>query len=500
MVKLFFKVVFVLLVTVSANSCVNNTNGKIHSSKQNQFQEKETRLPLARMHSIKQYTTAAKGGLRFSKTEDFIIARFEQPDEHFPTIMIDAKKRFQKIVGFGGALTDAAAETFFKLPKAERKALLTAYFDKEKGIGYSLCRIPMHSCDFSSKSYSYDEADGDTALKYFSIAPDKKFKLPFIKMVQETARGEISFFTSPWSPPAWMKTNHNMLEGGKLKPRYQQSWANYFVRFFQAYQKEGISFWGMTVQNEPMAVQRWESCIYTAAEERDFVKNYLGPTLAKNGMGDKKIMIWDHNRGLMYQRAEIAFDDSIASKYIWGVGFHWYSGNHFENVKLLNEAFPDKKMLFTEGCVFPFDINRLGEWHWGEQYGRSIINDLNNSASGWVDWNILLNEKGGPNHVGNYCYAPVIGNTKTGKLSFMSSYYYLGHFSKFIRPGARRIICSSNDDNLLATAFINPDSTIVVVAMNPSASDKEFKLWMNGMGTLSRLPAHGICTLIINSL
>jgi glucosylceramidase len=447
--------------------------------------------------SVKQYTTAEKGNLRFKFSENFKIVEFPQPDEHFPTLMLDANKRFQIIEGFGGALTDAAAETFYKLPKAAQKELITAYFDKEKGIGYSMGRIPIHSCDFSSESYAYSEVAGDTTLSHFSIEHDQAYKIPFIKQVLMEAGTSIKFFASPWSPPAWMKTNNNMLQGGKLKPEYYQTWANYFIRFFQAYQKQGIPFWGMTVQNEPMAVQRWESCIFTAKEESDFVKNYLGPTLEKMNMGDKKIIIWDHNRGLMYQRAQIAYSDPDASKYIWGTGFHWYSGNHFDNVKLLNEAYPNKKMLFTEGCVFPFDLKNINEWHWGERYGESIIRDLNNSATGWVDWNILLDQNGGPNHVANYCFAPIIGNTKTGKLSYMNSYYYMGHFSKFIRPGAARIVCSSNNDDLLATAFINPDQSIVLVVMNQTKNAIDFKIWMEGKGSLASIPAHGISTLII---
>lgn len=450
------------------------------------------------LKKIKQFTTAKEGNLRFAQANNFLIGEFNQPDEHFPTLMLDAKKRFQLVEGFGGALTDASAETFYKLPEKIQEEILTAYFDKEKGIGYSLGRTHIHSCDFSSESYAYSEVSGDTNLVHFSIEHDLKFKIPFIKDAIAKTNGEFKLLASPWSPPAWMKTNNNMLQGGKLKAEYYQSWANYYVKFFEEYQKNNISFWGLTVQNEPLAVQTWESCIYTAEEERDFVKNFLGPTLEKSNFSDKKIIIWDHNRGLMYQRAKVALDDPDAAKYIWGTGFHWYTGDHFENVKLVSEAFPDKKTIFTEGCVFPFDYQKLNEWQWGERYGESIINDLNNSASGWIDWNILLDETGGPNHVANYCYAPIIGNTKTGELVYMNSYYYLGHFSKFIRPGAQRIICSSNYDDLLATAFINPDNTIALVAMNQTDREIEFKIWLEGKGTLTKLPAHAICTIIIN--
>jgi len=487
-----------ILISVSLFACTPKVEQTKEQTKDEAVANTANSYAKVELTKVKQFTSAAEGNLRFAETSDFLIGDYSQPEEHFATLILDAKKRFQVIEGFGGALTDAAAETFYKLPKEKQDEILTAYFDKEKGIGYSLCRTHIHSCDFSSESYAYSEVSGDTKLEHFSIAHDEKFKIPFIKEALAKTGGEMRMFASPWSPPAWMKTNNNMLQGGSLKPEYFQTWADYFVKFFNAYKEKGIEFWGLTVQNEPMAVQRWESCIFTAEEERDFVKNHLGPTLEKSGMGDKKIIVWDHNRGTMYQRAMIAYDDPEASKYIWGIGFHWYTGDHFDNLKLVKEAFPDKKILFTEGCLFPFDYKRLNEWQWGEVYGKSLINDLNNSASGWVDWNVLLDETGGPNHVANFCYAPVVGNTKTGEVIYMSSYYYLGHFSKFIRPDAQRIICSSNNDGILATAFINKDNSIAVVAMNQTDKEIEFKIWLEGKGTLSRIPAHGICTLVIN--
>ena len=449
-------------------------------------------------NSIRQYTTAEGSEARFALYSDLEVTHFEQPDEHFPTLILDADKRFQTIEGFGGALTDASAETFYKLPKAKQEEFIKAYFNPEEGLGYSLGRTHIHSCDFSSESYAYSEVNGDKELSRFTIEHDEKYKIPFIKKAIKESGGSLKLLASPWSPPAWMKTNNNMLQGGKLKSEYFQTWADYFVKFFKAYEEHDIPFWGLTVQNEPMAVQRWESCIFTAQEEADFVKNYLGPTLAKNDMGDKKLIIWDHNRGIMYQRAKIALDDPETAKFIWGVGFHWYTGDHFENVGQVKQAFPDKNTIFTEGCVFPFDYNKLDEWHWGERYGESLIQDLNNSASGWIDWNILLDETGGPNHVANFCYAPVIANTKTGELIYMSSFYYLGHISKFIKPGARRIICSSNYDDLLATAFINPDNSIAVVAMNKTDQEINYKIWMEGKGSTLKIPAHAINTVIIN--
>jgi len=446
--------------------------------------------------NVEVYVTAKGTNDRLTKKGSLVVEALEQPDEHMPTIMLDKDKVFQTIVGIGGALTDASAETFYKLPAKQQQEILTALFDQERGNGFSLCRTNIHSCDFSSASYTYAEVAGDKSLKHFTIQPDLKYKIPFIKAAFEKAGNDFQLFASPWSPPAWMKTNNDMLHGGKLLPEYNQTWADYFVRFVQEYEKIGIPMWGLTVQNEPMAVQTWESCIFTAAEERDFVKNHLGPALERAGLSRLKLMIWDHNRGIMYQRAKVVYDDPAASKYVWGAGFHWYVGDHFDNVRLVHDAYPDKALVFTEGTESNFDAQRLQEWQWGEMFGKSIIMDLNNWAAGWVAWNVLLDEQGGPNHVGNYCMAPIIGNTKTGELTYMNSFYYLGHFSKFIRPGARRIVCSSNSDDLLATAFLNPDGKIATVVMNQTDKASEFYTWIDGKAVKTNSPAHSIVTLV----
>jgi glucosylceramidase len=454
--------------------------------------------PTLRPKAARIYVTDKETGNRLSETTPASFAPLEQPDEHAPAIMLDASKKFQTIVGIGGALTDASAETFYKLPAERQKELLTAFFDREKGSGYSLGRTSIHSCDFSSASYTYDDVPGDTGLAHFSIAPDLKFKIPFIRAAVERSGGELRLLASPWSPPAWMKTNNDMLQGGKLRTEYQQAWADYFIRFVHEYEKAGVPVWGLTVQNEPMAVQTWESCIFTASEERDFVKNFLGPALRQSGLSGVKLMIWDHNRGVMYQRAEVMYDDPLAAQYVWGTAFHWYVGDHFENVKLVHDAYPGKELLFTEGSVEKFKAGRLLDWTAGETYARSMINDFNNWASGWLCWNVLLDEEGGPNHVGNYCMAPIIGDTKTGQLTYTNSFYYIEHFSKFIRPGARRIACSSNSDDLLAAAFLNPDGRIAVVVFNGTDRTMDFITWIDGVACTVNSPAHSIVTLVLS--
>jgi glucosylceramidase len=415
-------------------------------------------------------------------------------------VFVDTAVKFQKIVGIGAALTDASAETFDKLPKDKQKEFLTAYFDKEKGIGYTLARTNMNSCDFSSSSYTY-VAEKDSLLKTFNIKPDLAHKIPFIKKAIERAGGNLTLFFSPWSPPAWMKSNNNMLQGGFLLDQYKQSWANYYVKFIQEYEKQGISIWGMTMQNEPMAKQTWESCIFTDEEERDFIKYYLGPTLHKNGYGNKKLISWDHNRDLIFQRTSTLMKDTAAAKYVWGVGYHWYetwtgSAMQFDNLKRVAESFPDKKLFFTEGCVDRFDAKRIGDWKLGEFYGHSMVNDFNAGTVAWTDWNILLNEQGGPNHVGNYCFAPIIADTKAGTLFYTNIYYYIGHFSKFVKPGARRIVSSSNRDILQTTAFLNPDGKVVVVVLNTSDKAMSFNLWMNGKAAEANSLPHSISTFL----
>lgn len=422
------------------------------------------------------------------------------------SIFIDDAAEFQTIVGIGGAITDASAEVFAGLPAAQQERLLAAYFDPKSGIGYSLIRTSIHSCDFSSGSYTYVN-DNDASLESFSIAPDLKHRIPMIKRAMQNA-GEMTVYASPWSPPAWMKTNNSMLQGGELKPEFAPTWANYFIKFIQAYEQQGIPIWGVTVQNEPAAVQRWESCIYSGEQERDFVKRHLGPALERAGLltpadlnsaSSKKLIVWDHNRDILFDRARAVLEDSAAAKFVWGVGFHWYVGDHFENVRLVHERFPKTHLLFTEGCVENYDRAKVNEWGAGERYGRSLMHDFGNGAVGWTDWNILLDEKGGPNHVGNFCFAPVHADLSSGELTFMNSFYYLGHFSKFVRPGAKRITASNTSDELLSVAFKNPDGTIAAVVMNQTEKPIEVSLELNGRATKVTSPARSIFTAVITN-
>ena len=446
------------------------------------------------------YTTADSANLRLSLTDTLVFSEKGQPTEGEIMVFVDPAKTFQNFIGIGGAITDATAETFYKLPKDKQQELIKAYYDPSNGIGYTIARTNINSCDFSSDMYTYVK-DNDRELNSFNIEHDLKYKIPCIKEAMNAAGGKIKLFASPWSPPAWMKDNNDMLHGGHLKPEFYDSWALYYTRFIKAYEKNGLPIWGITIQNEPMATQKWESCIYSAEQERDFLKKHLGPTMEKEGLKDKKIIAWDHNRDLIYQRASTYLNDPEAAKYIWGIGFHWYedwSGGTpmFDNLRRVYEAYPNKNLFFTEGCAESFDSTRYKAWALGEEYGRSMINDFNNGMVGFTDWNILLDEKGGPNHVGNYCFAPVHADTRSGQLIYTNAYYYIGHFSKFIKPGAKRVIASPSRSQLLATAFLNEDGKAVTVVMNQSDKSTKYLIWVNGKAAELTAPGHSIQTLI----
>ena len=414
-----------------------------------------------------------------------------------PEVRVDLRRRFQRLEGFGGAFTEAAAVTWQALGPARREEVLARYFDGEVGHGYRLCRVHMNSCDFALGNYAHVETPGDVALQSFSIARDRQALLPFIRAAQRAAGAPLKLLASPWSPPAWMKSNGQMNHGGRLLPQFRDAWARCFVRFIEAYEAEGVPIWAVSVQNEPSATQRWDSCLYSAEEERDFVRDHLGPTLHRAGLGHVKIVIGDHNRDLMVERASTIYADADAARFVWGTGFHWYGDDHFDHVQLVHDAWPDKQLLFTEGCQEGGP--HLGSWDLGERYARSIINDLNRWTVGWIDWNLLLDDTGGPNHVGNLCSAPLLADTRADALLPQSSYHYLGHFSRFIRPGAMRVLCAASSQHLEATAFVHDDGGVATVVMNRTEEPIRFALRIGTDATATVLPPRSIATYVTES-
>ena len=444
---------------------------------------------------MRQFLTARDGGARLAEQAPLLPSR-AVPDA--PSVWVDTSRRFQALEGFGGAFTEAAAVTWQGLGQAQREQFLRDCFDRERGHGYTLCRVHMNSCDFALGNYAHVETPGDVDLLGFSIERDRQALLPFIEAALRVAGRPIKLLVTPWSPPGWMKSNGQMNHGGTLLPQYRQAWARCFVRFIEAYEREGVPVWGVSVQNEPAATQRWDSCVYSAEDERDFVRDHLGPELASAGLSHIKIVVWDHNRDVMVERASVVYGDPEAAKFVWGTGFHWYGEDHFDHVQLVHDAWPDKQLLFTEGCQEGGP--HAGSWELGERYARSMIQDLNHWTVGWIDWNLLLDTRGGPNHVGNFCSAAVLADTAadiaTDALLHQSSYFYIGHFARFIRPGARRVLCAAAKQALECTAFVNPDGSAVVVVLNRSEATLDFTLSIDGQAHAGTLPPRSIATFL----
>ncbi len=410
------------------------------------------------------------------------------------TLKINPETEYQTIIGFGGAFTESACYNLYRVSKEVREKALKLYFDPVDGIGYTLGRVSIHSSDFSLNSYTYIQ-DGDKELKTFDISRDRIWVIPTIKDAERIAKQPIRLFASPWTPPAFMKDNKSMIRGGHLLEEFADSWARYYLRFIEEYRKEQLTIWGVSVQNEPQAVQRWDSCIYSPEEEGNFVKNHLGPVLKNSSAKDVNILIWDHNRDIIVDRIKPILSDPETAKYVWGTAFHWYVSEAFENVGKVHELFPDKGLLFTEGCIEDFSTHKY-RWESGERYARNMIGDMLNFCQGYIDWNLFLDNLGGPNHVNNVCDAPIILDIFPEKIILETSYYYIGHISKFVKPGAKRIGLTKNADNLSSIAFKNPNGEIVLVVMNATNDKQEFTADLTGKTTSYEIPARSIMTII----
>lgn len=421
------------------------------------------------------------------------VVEAEQVKDCMHVINVYPEMMGQKITGFGGAFTEASAYNYFLLGEKNKKAVIEGYFG-EKGLRYNMGRIHIHSCDFAKGNYTYVE-EGDQDLSTFSIQHDKKWMLPMIHDAQKKA-GNLIFLASPWSPPAYMKTNGDMNHGGSLKSEYRRLWAQYIARFLKEYKKENVAVSYLTVQNEPMAVQTWDSCIYQAEEERDFVKEYLGPVLEEEGLENVKIFVWDHNKEEVYNRVRTIYEDEKASHYVSGAAVHWYTGDHFEALELVKEKYPDKEIFFTEGCVEYSRFSNSQEVWKAEMYAHDIMGNLKSGVGAILDWNLLLDEKGGPNHVGNFCAAPVMCKTEEDVVEWKLYYYYIGHFSRYIKPGARKIALTRYTDQVDAAAFLNPDGERVVVILNKSENEVQITLREEGWGTEYQVKAHTIATFV----
>lgn len=399
---------------------------------------------------------------------------------------------YQQIIGFGGAFTGSTCYNLNNISDDIKNKIMDEYFSKN-GLNYSLCRLTIGSSDFSTKSYSYSNKKD---LSDFSISEDMKYIIPTIKMAQNR-NSNIQFLASPWSPPSFMKDNKNLYSGGKLKNEYKSSWAEYLVKYVKEYANQGIKIDYMTIQNEPNATQPWESCRYSAEEEANFLKQYLFPTFNQNNL-ETKFLIWDHNKDNIVNRNIDTLVKYGALNYAAGIAFHWYTGTHFENLKILHDLFPNKLLIHTEGCTGYSKFNPKDELLNGEMYAREIIGDFNSGVNGFIDWNMVLDYKGGPNHKNNFCNSPIMINKNNDNYIKTPSFYYIAQFSKYIKPGATRIAFSRFTEDIEITAFRNPDNSIIVVLLNRNFYNIEYNFCINNQIFHDNLDSNAIVTFIIN--
>ncbi len=464
------------------------------------------------------YETSANGN-KLKK-----IANFSKGNSP-ATIKLLPEEKFQTITGFGGAFTESSAYLLNKISKENRKKVIDAYFSKD-GANYSLTRTHMNSCDFSLSNYSYSPVEGDKELKHFSIKEDQDDLIPMIKDAMAASEDGFKIFGSPWTAAPWMKDNNKWV-GGKLLPEYYDTWALFFSKYVDAYKAEGIDIWGFTVENEPLGNgNNWESMHFTAEEQNDFVMNHLGPKLEADGKGDLKILGYDQNRDHLKDWVDEMYKNEETSKYFDGTAIHWYASTNDwmpETLQYAHEKAPNKLLIQAEACV-DSEIPKWQDdkWYWSKEatdwgwdwapdkdkylhpkyapvnrYARDIIGCLNNWVDGWVDWNMVLDTKGGPNWFENWCVAPVIVDPEKDEVYLTPLYYTMAHFSKFIRPGAERIGFENPDKHLMVTAAKNTDGSIAVVVFNQDSEAKNFSLTLNESNTDVQISGQAIQTIII---
>jgi len=407
-------------------------------------------------------------------------------------INIYPELKFQKILGFGGALTGSSGYVLSNLDKSLANKIINEYFSLE-GLNYSFCRLSIGSSDFSPKSYSYSYKKD---LSDFNIEEDEKLIIPFIKKAKEYCPN-LQFLATPWSPPAFMKNNKTLKFGGKLLDKYKDLYADYLIKYILEYKKKNIDINYITTQNEPNAMQMWESCIYSADEEAEFIKKYLYPKLKLQEL-DTKLLIWDHNKDNILYRVLSTVSDSEINKYISGIAFHWYTGTHFENIKLLHDLFPNKLIFQTEGCTGYSNFKSEDELFNAELYASEIIGDLNSGTNAFIDWNLVLDYNGGPNHKKNYCNSPIMINRDNSNYIKTPSFYYLAQFCKYIKPGAKRIAYSRFTEKIDVIAFQNPDNSVIIVLLNRNDYNIEYNLCFRNQFVHDNMDSHAIVTFIIN--
>ncbi|MGK0386696.1 MAG: glucosylceramidase [Patiriisocius sp.] len=467
---------------------------------------------------VEVFETSASGN-KLTPITDFSILPSND------TITLFPNKKLQTITGFGGAFTESSGYLLNKLSKKNRDTILQAYFSKE-GANYSLTRTHMNSCDFSLSQYSYSPVKDDMELDHFTIKDDKDDLIPMIKDAMAISEDGFKIFASPWTAAPWMKDNNEWV-GGKLLPKYYDTWALFFSKYVDAYKSEGIDIWGFTVENEPHGNgDNWESMHFTPDEMTNFVQHHLGPKLEADGHGDKIILGYDQNRAGLKEWVDSMYATEASSKYFDGTAIHWYESTFEvfpEELQYAHNKAPNKYLIETEGCIdSQVPAWKDDAWYWSKEatdwgwdwaaedekylhpkyapvnrYARDIIGCLNNWVDGWVDWNMVLDRQGGPNWFKNWCAAPIIVDPDADEVYFTPLYYTMAHFSKYMRPGAVVFEVVNTDKDLQVAAAKNPDGSIAVVLFNEGKTPKLFNLVLNEQTVTININAQALQTVMV---
>ena len=399
----------------------------------------------------------------------------------------------QKIEGFGGALTESVGHTLSQMPAKRQKEILSAVFGAD-GLRYTLVRTSIDSCDFALSQYEAAPRPG----AQLNLWHDETYVIPYIQAAQEITQSKIEVMLTPWSPPAYMKSNGERSHGGKLKPEFYAAWAEYIARYIASYQSHGLNVSKLSVQNEPNATQLWDSCVFSAEEEKGFLRDYLAVALQKAGLGGLEVYIWDHNKERLFDRV-CDMVDATTRQLIAGAAFHWYSGDHFDALRLVRSQYPNLKLLFSEGCIEYNRFDRDDQLKSARMYAHDMIGNFNAGMNTFLDWNVALDSNGGPNHAQNFCDAPILCNTETGTFEKRLSYYYIRHFSHFIAKGAVQIATTTFSGDVAAAAFQNPDGKIIAVLLNSSSKKRSVFLRINGQLIELPMEADAIITVEIEA-
>lgn len=394
---------------------------------------------------------------------------------------------YETFEGFGGAVTEAAGYIYSLMNDEQKKKVIETYFSPEK-MNYRLVRVHMDSCDFSLDLYEAMSNSEDTELKSFSFERTEKYILPMLEDAKKTAGENLKLMLTPWSPPAFMKTNGKRTGGGKLKPEYRKLWAEYICRYIREFQNRGFEVQRISIQNEPKAVQTWDSCLFTAEEEKSFLRDFLYPTMKSHGFENIEVFIWDHNKERIYERVRDTVDEETREM-VSGAAFHWYSGDHFEGLELVRRLYPELKLIMSESCLEYSIFDEKNIESVTNKLCHEIIGDLNHGMCAFYDWNLLLDEKGGPNHVGNYCHAPFLYDVEKKKLLPQKTQEQYEMFSHFICPGSVRVQTTKFTEQIDTVAYRTPDGRIVLILLNKGKELEAVNIRLGKMVGSLLLPA-----------